>query len=879
MTGSGKLIEALEALEEEAVAAVGAAASLVDLEELRIRYLGRKDGRISGILRRVGELSPEDRPTLGAAANRVKGRLQEAMDLRTAPTSPFRPGTPFPGGGTRSPGWWTSSGRSSAGWASPGPGARGRDRVVQLRGAEHPPRPPRRRRAGHPLPEGRKPPPEPHLPGAGPGDAEPPPPIRILAPGMVYRRDTYDATHAPAFLQLEGLVVDEGITFVDLKATLAEFARRYWGPGDEGPLPSLLLPLHRALRRGRREAHLGRSADRTESSRRPTGSRSWAREWWIPPSSRRAGSTRSATPASPSGWGRAGSGCSSTGSPTSAPTSRTTSASFAVRRPMNVSYRWLGASPPISTPPPRRWPSAWPPWATRWRDSPLSEGTRDDRGGRVEPSRPHPNADRLVGSARWTRVEPAGAGGLRRAERGGGGVVPLAPVGATLPGGMRIRKAKLRGRGVGGDALLRNASSASVGTRIGPHGAGPGEGSFTPGAPLVEALGLDDVRLEVEVTSNRPDLLSHRGIARELGPGRGDGLPLPSIPGGPVADGLSAGAGSPRGGVLSPEAGGYRSASRPGPLPPLPGPRGVRGVKVGPSPPGSRPASGPWAPGPSTTWWTPRTTCSSSWGSRSTPSTWIGSADPPSCVRARPGETIRTLDGVDRTLDPEEMLAICDAERPVAVAGVMGGEDSEVTGGPPRSSSSAPSSPPAPSGPPGRRSGSPPTPRTGSSGGGPRRPVAALLRVPPRGGHWGRGTVEGPVLEVRPERPDAGGPLRPTRIEQVLGVHFDSGRGSGSSYRRSGFGVEVQENGSIRVEVPGWRSWDVTREVDLVEEIARRHGYDRVPGHAGALPPRVPFRTTPSSPSRTPPGPPGGRGFLEAQTPPSRPRARGRSRS
>jgi phenylalanyl-tRNA synthetase alpha chain len=57
------------------------------------------------------------------------------------------------------------------------------------------------------------------------------PPIRIIAPGWVYRRDTYDATHTPAFLQVEGLVVDEGVTFVDLKATLAEFARRMWGPG------------------------------------------------------------------------------------------------------------------------------------------------------------------------------------------------------------------------------------------------------------------------------------------------------------------------------------------------------------------------------------------------------------------------------------------------------------------------------------------------------------------------------------------------------------------------------------------------------------------------------------------------------------------------
>ena len=55
------------------------------------------------------------------------------------------------------------------------------------------------------------------------------PPVRVLAPGNVYRRDFFDATHAPAFAQIEGLAVDEGIGFVDLKATLAEFARRFYG--------------------------------------------------------------------------------------------------------------------------------------------------------------------------------------------------------------------------------------------------------------------------------------------------------------------------------------------------------------------------------------------------------------------------------------------------------------------------------------------------------------------------------------------------------------------------------------------------------------------------------------------------------------------------
>jgi phenylalanyl-tRNA synthetase alpha chain len=54
------------------------------------------------------------------------------------------------------------------------------------------------------------------------------PPIRVVIPGQAYRRDTFDASHAPVFEQIEGLVVDEGISFVDLKATLSHFARRFF---------------------------------------------------------------------------------------------------------------------------------------------------------------------------------------------------------------------------------------------------------------------------------------------------------------------------------------------------------------------------------------------------------------------------------------------------------------------------------------------------------------------------------------------------------------------------------------------------------------------------------------------------------------------------
>ncbi|HKW40200.1 MAG TPA: phenylalanine--tRNA ligase subunit alpha [Gemmatimonadales bacterium] len=55
-----------------------------------------------------------------------------------------------------------------------------------------------------------------------------PPPIRVVIPGQVYRRDPFDASHSPVFQQIEGLAVDAGITFVDFKATVATFARRFF---------------------------------------------------------------------------------------------------------------------------------------------------------------------------------------------------------------------------------------------------------------------------------------------------------------------------------------------------------------------------------------------------------------------------------------------------------------------------------------------------------------------------------------------------------------------------------------------------------------------------------------------------------------------------
>jgi phenylalanyl-tRNA synthetase alpha chain len=68
------------------------------------------------------------------------------------------------------------------------------------------------------------------------------PPVRVLCPGNVYRRDFFDATHAPSFMQIEGLCIDEGVSFVDLKATLSEFARRFYAGASKVRLRPSFFP-------------------------------------------------------------------------------------------------------------------------------------------------------------------------------------------------------------------------------------------------------------------------------------------------------------------------------------------------------------------------------------------------------------------------------------------------------------------------------------------------------------------------------------------------------------------------------------------------------------------------------------------------------------
>lgn len=243
---ASELREALEALEREGTALIAAADTEEALEAARVRLLGRKEGQLTSILRRLGQISPEERPEIGAIANRVKSILQDALEARSAELEASR-----------------SKGGESVDLTLAG--------RARWRGARHPVtlvideicevlaglgftrvRGPEAETEWHNFTALNTPLDHPAAdmhdtfylsPGLLLRSHTSPvqirtmqsahPPIRVVAPGMVYRRDPFDASHAPAFEQLEGLAVDEGINFVDLKATLAEFARRIFGPRAE----------------------------------------------------------------------------------------------------------------------------------------------------------------------------------------------------------------------------------------------------------------------------------------------------------------------------------------------------------------------------------------------------------------------------------------------------------------------------------------------------------------------------------------------------------------------------------------------------------------------------------------------------------------------
>jgi phenylalanyl-tRNA synthetase beta chain len=198
---------------------------------------------------------------------------------------------------------------------------------------------------------------------------------------------------------------------------------------------------------------------------------------------------------------------------------------------------------------------------------------------------------------------------------------------------------------------------------------------------------------------------------------------------------------------------------------------------------------------------------------------------------ARPGEQIRTLDGELRTLDPE-MLVIADAEHAQAVAGVMGGAESEVWAGTRTIAIESAWFKPTSVRRTGKRLGL----KTEASarferGANINATVAAIDRVCDLLRQTGAGRRRGQVIDCYPSPPP---PLKVTlraaRIAHVLGRRVDAASVE-RILDRLGFAparVETAAGEGWEATVPSWRV-DVTREVDLIEEVARHDGYDRIP--------------------------------------------------
>lgn len=238
------MLDQIAAIQTEAEAAVAAAADEAALEEVRVKYLGR-NGLVRAQFQKLGSVPKEDKPAVGEALNGLSKRLEELLAARkealaagaadqvlaaetldiTLPGRARRVGKRHPllatldemvgiflglgfrvmegpevedyyhsFGALNYPEYHPAMDEQMTFYCSADTLLRSQTSTVQIRAMEH---------------------------------MEPP--VRIVVPGRCYRRDTVDATHCHTFYQLEGLLVDEGITFADLKGTLEIFAREMFG--------------------------------------------------------------------------------------------------------------------------------------------------------------------------------------------------------------------------------------------------------------------------------------------------------------------------------------------------------------------------------------------------------------------------------------------------------------------------------------------------------------------------------------------------------------------------------------------------------------------------------------------------------------------------
>lgn len=239
-----QLTDQLEQLEAEAAQAIAAAATATELEDLRVGLLGKK-GKLSGVLGAMGKLPGDERPLVGQRANVLKEQVQTLMADRlaavkgaamakriaaetldvTAPASFTPPGHRHPLISTTEEIVDIFAGLGYR--VSEGPEIEtDYYNFSALNIPEH--HPARDMQDTFYLGDGRLL--RTHTSPVQIRYLETnPPPVRVIAPGRVYRRDAVDATHSPVFHQVEVLAIDEGLDFTHLRGTVTTFLQRFFG--------------------------------------------------------------------------------------------------------------------------------------------------------------------------------------------------------------------------------------------------------------------------------------------------------------------------------------------------------------------------------------------------------------------------------------------------------------------------------------------------------------------------------------------------------------------------------------------------------------------------------------------------------------------------
>ncbi len=438
---------------------------------------------------------------------------------------------------------------------------------------------------------------------------------------------------------------------------------------------------------------------------------------------------------------------------------------------------------------------------------------------RVLETRSHPAADRIqlvdvdTGDAEALQI-CCGAFNMKA-----GDLVPLATLGTVMPNGLEIARRKMRGEWSNG--MLCSAPELGLGDEGGQKGIYVLPPELEPGAPLASALGLGaDVVFDIEVGPNRPDCFSVAGVARDLAAAMRlpFSLPRPSpaavVPEvataavridpaaehicrrftGTVVENVGAAAVAP---LVS-----HRLA--------LAGMRAISAVV----------------------------------DASNYVMLELGQPNHPYDLdvlgcgglvvrRAEPGETMVTLDGVARLLEPADLVIADAAGAPVGVAGIMGGSAAEMSPATTTVLLEVANFDPLTVSATGKRLGLHTEARARFERGVDIE--LALLAVERFVELLGPHVRRGPTTDLgRGAPPQSPVRLRTSRVNMLLGTEL-SGDECRALLAPLGFVSTPDGEDAYSVRVPSWRP-DCTREVDLVEEVARVHGYDRIPRRMPARP-------------------------------------------